>query len=215
MRAAARIRGLAPVTVAALQDRRGGEEVLVEGRISSRNPVRSASTEFVAYVTEWREITYDDEGRAEAGNWTLSGGLTPPLLLELPDGLLQIGNDDYDIEDGLVVEEREPGQSLDEVSTRYRGIRRGDAVIAVGGVTAGGEPPQITADFVARGTRLSYVARRRLAGLIFCGFSIVVAALGGTVPFWDRVSGLLSPRRSTMQPNRTGRRSVQDGEGDR
>jgi hypothetical protein len=171
-----------------------GEEVLVEGHVSSRNPVRSPSTGFVAYVLEWREITYDDEGRPDPGNWSVSERVTPPLLLELPDGLLQIENGDYDIEDAHVVDEREPGESVDEVDTRHKGIRRGDPVIAVGIVSAGVERPQVRADFVARGTRASYLARRRWGGGIFCAFSIVVAALGGAILFWDRVGRILARR---------------------
>ena len=73
IRAANRVRGLTPVTVAVLQDRPLGEKVLVEGRVSSRNPVRSPSTGFVAYVSEWRAISYDDEGRPEPGDWSVSG----------------------------------------------------------------------------------------------------------------------------------------------
>jgi hypothetical protein len=199
IRAANRVGGLTPVTVAVLQDRPLGEEVLVEGRVSSRNPVRSESTGFVAYVREWREITYDDEGRPDPGNWSVSERVTPPLLLELSDALLQIENDDYDIEDALVVDEREPGEGPDEFSTRIKGITSGDDVIAVGVVSARVERPQITADFIARGTRASYVARRRWGGAIFCAGSILVCALGATVLFWDRVGRLLSRLRSAVQ----------------
>lgn len=194
VRAANRVRGLSTVTVAVLEHARLGEEVLVEGHVSSRNPVRSPSTGFVAYVREWRQISYDDEGRPDPGSWSVSERVTPPLLLELSDGLLQIENADYDIEDADVVDKREPGQSVDEVDTRYRGVRSGDPVMAVGIVSARIERPQIRADFVAHGTRASYLARRRWGGAIFCAFSIVVAALGGGVLFWDRVGRLLSRR---------------------
>lgn len=191
IRAANRVRGLTPVTAVVLADTRPGQEVLVEGRVSSRNAVRSDSTGFVAYLLEWREITYD-EGRPDPGSWSVGERVTPPLLLELSDGILQVENEDYDIEDALVVDDREPGQSDDETHIRYKGVRSGDRVIAVGVMSASAERPQIKADFVARGTRASYVARRRRGGVVFCALSIVVAALGGTVLLWDRVGRPLS-----------------------
>lgn len=196
IRAANRVRGLSPVTVAALQHARPGEEVLVEGRVSDRNPVLSEPTGFVAYVREWREVTYNGEGRPDPGSWSVGERFTPPLLVELPDGLLQIGNNDYSIEDGHVFDEREPGESVDEFDTRLKGIRSGDTVTGVGIVSPGAEPPQIKADLVALGTRASYVARRRSGGVIFCAFSIVVAALGGAIMFYDRAGRLLSRWRS-------------------
>jgi hypothetical protein len=62
-------------------------------------------------------------------------------------------------------------------------------------VGAAAEPPQIKADFIARGTQESYVASQRSAGVIFFVISVVVAVVGGIFIFWDRVSGLLSRRR--------------------
>lgn len=183
LRAAGRARGLTPVTAVVLENTAPGEGVLVEGRVSARNPVRSHG--FVAYVQEWREI--DEEGDPES--WSTGAQVTPPLLLELPDGLVQVGNDHYELEDARIIEEEE---SFGKPSTtRYRGIAVADPVIAVGVASAGPELPQIDADFIARGNRAEYVARRRRAGAIFYGFSVVVAAVGGIVLFWDQVAALL------------------------
>jgi hypothetical protein len=193
IRAANRVKGLTPITVAALTDSQPGRQVLVEGHVSSRNPVQSEFLGFVAYIREEREIHTDDEGTPSPGSWSVSGRVTPPLLLELSDGLVQVENDDYDLENGRTIEE-EPF-SFDEYSdTRYQGIEIGDAVIAVGVVGADAEPPQIKADFIALGTQASYVASQRSAGVIFFVISVVVAVVGGIFIMWDRVSGLL-PRR--------------------
>lgn len=208
IRAANRVEGLTPVTVAVLEDSLPGSKVLVEGHVSSRNPVRSPFTGFVAYVREEREIYYDDEGNPDPGSWSVSGRVTPPLLLalspalssveaiaeglELSDGLVQIENSDYDLEDASTVEEESIGEDSD---TRYKGIEIGDPVIAVGVVSAGGERPQIKADFIARGTQASYIARRRSGGVIFCVGSVVIAAVGGLILMWDRVARLLPWRR--------------------
>ena len=211
IRAANRARGLSKTSVAVLERARLGEAVLVEGHVSDRNPVLLESTGFVAYSREWREVTYDDEGRPDPGSWSVVEHVTPPLLLELPDGLLRVENDDYDIEDAQVVDEREPGESADELDTRLKGIRSGDPVIAVGVASAGVERPQIRADFIARGTRADYIARRRSGGAIFFAFSIVVAALGAAILFWDHVRRLFSRGRTTAAKVETSPRS-QEGD---
>ena len=201
-RAANRVKGLTPVTVAALTDSQPGRQVLVEGHVSSRNPVQSQSLGFVAYIREEREIHTDDEGTPSPGSWSVSGRVTPPLLLELSDGLVQVENDDYDLENGRTIEEE--SSSFDRYSdTRYQGIEIGDAIIAVGVVGADTERLQIKADFIARGTQASYIAGQRSAGVIFFVISIVVAAVGGIFIMWDRVGGLL-PRqgqRSILRRN--------------
>jgi hypothetical protein len=187
IRAANKVRSLRPITAIGLEAARPGEEVLVEGRVSDRNPVRSHG--FVAHVREQRDI--DEDG--DADSWSLSARMTPPLLLELADGLVQIGNDDYQLEDAHAIEEEE---SFDQPSTtRYRGLAVDDPIIAVGVVVDGPELPQIEADFIARGTRAGYVARKRTGGVIFCASSIVVAAIGGLILFWDQVTRLLPWRR--------------------
>ena len=193
-RAANQVKGLTPVTVAALTDSQPGYEVLVEGHVSSRNPVQPLSPGFAAYIREEREIHTDDEGTPEPGSWFERQRVTPPLLLELSDGLVQIENDDYDLENGRTIED-EPSFFDRYSDTRYKGIEIGDAVIAVGVVGADAEPPQIKADFIARGTQASYIASQRSAGVIFFVISVVVAVVGGIFIFWDRVSGLLSRRR--------------------
>lgn len=179
IKAAGRVRGLTPVTVIRLEDIQPGTEVLIEARISSRNPVRSH--DFVAYVREWRTVDDDDD----TGSWSVSGRVTPPLLLvlstaeglELSDGLVQIENDDYELQDAHVVEEK---RGFGEPSTtRYKGLAVGDSVVAVGVLTSRTGDPRIEADFIARGTRESYIARRRSGGVIFCIGSVVVAAIGG------------------------------------
>lgn len=183
IRAANRVRKFNAVSAAALEASVAGQQILVEGTISDRNPVRSHG--FVAYVQESREV--DEDGNAES--WSVTARVTPPLLLELPDGLVQVGNEDYDVQDAHTIE----GEgSFDEPSTtRYRGLAVADPVLVVGAASAGPELPQIEADFVARGTREEYIARRSLAGTIFCAFSVVVAVAGGLILLWDRVAGLL------------------------
>jgi hypothetical protein len=188
-RAANRVEKLTPIPATILEDSEPGREVLVEGRISDRNPVISHS--FVAYIREEREIETDDEGTPEPGSWYETSRITPPLLLELSDGPVQIENSNYDLRNGRTVEEKSSGRYS---HTRYKGIESGGQIIAVGVVVEGAEYPQINAEFVAPGTRESYVSGQRIGGIIFCLFSVVVAAVGGILILWDQVIGLL-PRR--------------------
>jgi hypothetical protein len=195
IRAANRVKGLTPVTtVAALTDSQPGRQVLVEGYVSSHNPVQLESLGFVAYIREGREIHTDDKGTPAPGSWSVRERVTPPLLLELSDGLVQIENDDYDLENGRT-SEGETSFSGRYSDTRYKGIEVGDAVIAVGVVGEGAERPPIKADFIARGTQASYVASQRSGGIIFFVISVVVAVVGGIFLMWDRVIGLFSRQR--------------------
>jgi hypothetical protein len=166
-----RVENLTPATAALLEMTQPGEEVLIEGHISDRNPVHASG--FVAYMREERSVNEDNN----TGNWSVRERVTPPLLLELPGGWVRVENDDYDLVDGQTVEEQnEVGSPSDR---RYRGLKGDDPVIAVGVLVAHVEYPRIEADFIARGTRESYVARRHLGGNIFWAFSIVVAGVGG------------------------------------
>lgn len=160
-----RASGLTPVTAAALEDTRPGEDVLVEGRISSRNPVQSISYKgmqsdshgFVAYICESREV--DEKG--DARSWSVNARVTPLLLLDLPDGLVQVGNDDHELENPHTIEQE---KALDEPSTtRHRGIAVDDTVIVVGAASAGPELPQVDADFIAHGIRERYIPPAALA----------------------------------------------------
>lgn len=187
IRAVDKVEKLTPVAVAVLEDTQPDVEVLIEGRVSSQNPVQDQSTGFVAYLIERREIYYDDQGEPDPGSWSLSQRVTPPLLVELPDGLVQIANDDYDLDNARTVDQRSSGQSFDEYDTRYKGFQVGDSVVVVGLLQARGEIPQIEADFIARGTRESYVSRQRNAGIFLCVGSVVVAIIGAVVLFWDRI----------------------------
>jgi hypothetical protein len=158
---------------------------LIEGQISQRSPIKLEAHGFVAYAREGRAIV-DSKGTPSPGNWSVRERVTPPLLIELSGGRAAIANDDYDLENGKTIEA--PPSAFERYSdTRYVGIARGDAVIAVGVVTARGAQPEIKADFVARGTRESYAAGQRNAGVLFFAISVVVAIVGGIFLMRDEV----------------------------
>lgn len=71
-----------------------GAEVLVEGVIDARNPVRVRN--FVAYVREeYRNIDTTDNREV----WKEDERWTPPLLIQVADGVVQIANDAYRLEE--------------------------------------------------------------------------------------------------------------------
>jgi hypothetical protein len=190
--AASRVARFTPATLAELAASQPGQEVLVEGQVSRENPLPSPPYGFVAYLREEREIE-NDEGTPAPGSWSVRMQVTPPLLLNVSGSLVQIENDDYELVDAETIEE-EPG--LDRYSdTRYKGLKIGTPVIAVGVVVASREVPQIKAQFIARGTQASYIAQQRSGGLLFCVGSLLVAVLGGLVLLWGRVSWPLRWRR--------------------
>ena len=176
-REANRVEEMVSITATNLADVSVGGEVLVEGRISHRNPVQTR--DFVAYVTEEREV--DEDGDE---HWWELDRVTPPLLLELPDGIVQIENSTYGFRDT-----KPTAQSGD---IRYEGLAVGDRVIAVGVLVSRTEPPQITAEFIAPGTQASYVASQRNSVLLVRVVGIVFVALG----VGDVVRGLVGAWRS-------------------
>jgi hypothetical protein len=184
-----RVERLTPLPVAILEDSERGREVLVEGRVSSRNPAQYES--FVAYVREEREVETNDEGTPTAGSWEETRRVTPPLLLELSDGLVQIGNNDYNLGNARTVERR---SFLEDREIRYKGFEAHDQVIAVGSLFSTAEQPQINAEFIHRGTQASYVASNRQAATMGCVGGVVSAVVGGGLVLWGLATRLF-PRR--------------------
>lgn len=179
-RTANRVEGLAPVSrISDLGAISTGKPVLIEGRLSERNPIRLEDHGFVAYIREGRAIV-DAKGTPSPGNWSVRERVTPPLLIELSGGLAAITNDDYDLENGKTIEAK-PSAFERYGDTRYSGVARGDAVFAVGSVTARGAQPAIRADLIAVGTAASYAASQRSAGIIFLAVSVLVAVVGGVL----------------------------------
>lgn len=165
-------------------DRSGGnQEVIVEGVVSARNPARFR--DFVAYVREEYQGT-DEDGDAD---WREDERVTPPLLLELPDGLVEIMNDTYRMQS--------PPQRWQESNTlswnglsgegtkRYEGFAANQPVMALGRIVRGQEGQALEAEFLYGGDRAAYVARQRsdaamlpIFGLIFGGVGAIMALAG-------------------------------------
>lgn len=179
-REANRVEALVSITATNLEDVPVGGEALIEGHISHRNPIQTRG--FVAYITEGREV--DEDGDE---HWWELDRATPPLLLELPDGVVQIENSSYGF--------RDTRPTVRSGDVRYEGFAIGDPVIAVGVLASRTEPLQITADFIAPGTQASYVASQRNSVLLVRVVGVVFVALG----VGDMVRGLVGAWRSRLR----------------
>jgi hypothetical protein len=165
-RDAEQVEGLTPSSLASLRDGQLGQDVLVEGEISERN--RTQLDPFVAYVR--KELEIDSEGDEE---WVEVERMTPPLLLVLPDGLVQLENRDYDLRLTTTIERYG--------DTRYHGIEKETQVIAVGTLVSDDVPPRINAEFVAQGSREHYIATQRGSAQVFQGLGTILGAVGAVL----------------------------------
>ncbi len=169
-----RLNSLEPLPAVALADSAPGREVLAEGQISMQN--EAVRHGLVAYIYERHES--DTDGNRE---WKAYRFETPPLLIDLPDGRIQV-EQDYQLR-------RLPSSNTHrDGDERYRGLRNGDAVLVVGTLAPTLEIPRINAEFVAVGTRDAYIESQLNAaemmstiGWIFSGIGLVMLAIGGVL----------------------------------
>jgi hypothetical protein len=167
-----RLNSLEPLSAVALADSAPGREVLAEGQISIQNEVVRHG--LVAYIYERYES--DTDGNRE---WKAYRFETPPLLIDLPDGRIQV-EQDYNLQ-------RLPSSNTHrDGDERYRGLKNGDAVLVVGTLAPTLEIPRINAEFVAVGTRDAYIESQRNAaqmmstiGWVFSGIGLVILGVAG------------------------------------
>jgi hypothetical protein len=166
---------LEPLSAVVLADSAPGREVMAEGQVSIQNKVVRHG--LVAYVYEQYE--HDPEG--DDRGWRAYRRETPPLLIDLPDGRIQVEHD-YDLR-------RLPSSNTHRNGDeRYRGLKHGDAVLVVGTITPTLEIPRINAEFVAGGTRDAYIESQRNAaqmmriiGWVFSGIGVLALGIAGIV----------------------------------
>lgn len=182
--AAERAARLPAATVQDIERSAIGAEVLVEGVIDARNPTRVRS--FVAYVREeYRGIDTTDNREV----WKEDERWTPPLIIQVADGVVWMANDTYRIEEPPVQwqesDRLEWNGFSGEGTKRYRGFEVGNVVTVLGRVIDELEGRAIETEFVFGGTRDQYLAYQRttaaltpIAGLISGGIGIALI-LGG------------------------------------
>ncbi|MCS6841092.1 MAG: hypothetical protein NZ699_02550 [Roseiflexus sp.] len=179
---AERVAHLSPATARDVEQGVIGAEVLVEGVIDQRNP--TSVHDFVAYVRlEYRG--QDDEGEeigTEDERWT------PPLIIRVADGIVQIANDtDLPVLSPVRWRESDHPQWISGKGTKqYLGFRAGNPVMAIGRIVDGREGRAIEAEFVSGSRRNQYIAHQRETSLI----TIVVGLIAGGVGMAMILSGV-------------------------
>lgn len=137
----ARVRNLTPVSAAAVRAEHPGSPVLIEGIIGMENESRYRS--MVAY-----RRSSPMRGPDGQTLWIDDEHIAPSLLI-------MVNGDMVRVEEGYRLLHTQRGWQTKLY--HYAGFERGDAVLVAGTVTAHGT---IRADFVASGTRQSYLMRR-------------------------------------------------------
>lgn len=170
---AARIAVIEQVDGAALRGATLGREVLLEGHISSDQPI--VLRDFVAYIREERE-----RSQKEPKPWRTREIVAPPLHIETSTGAVQVVNEGYVL--APISGQSDPRTS--RIETRYRGIRPGEEVLVVGKTAPGG----VAAEFVSVGTRESYLQSRALSstlarwlGRLFLVLGTLMMAVGALI----------------------------------
>ncbi|PDV98502.1 hypothetical protein [Candidatus Chloroploca asiatica] len=171
----ARANSLAPVTAAEVRLAGSNRTVLVEGVLSTRNPVLVHN--FVAF-TRYEYLGEDDDG---SDQWDVVERITPPLLIEA-SGLVQLAAQPYRIT-GYHAYWQEPTLRSrtfsQEGSHRYEGLVPGEMVMTIGTVVRGNEGNEVAAEFVYPGSRDAYVLAQSRAArwLPVAGFSAGLTGL--------------------------------------
>lgn len=151
-----------PLSYVALEDGTPGRPALVEGRLSPRN--RTSPEGFVLY-TRSVPATNDDGERT----WREVERVYPPLLVELPGGVVRVVGD-YRLNGSTEREE--------SVAQRLEGLRPGAEVIAVGTLVQGQEEIELEAELLGVGTREAFIADNRAAARFFSIFGWLLVGGG-------------------------------------
>ncbi|NTW97681.1 MAG: hypothetical protein HGB28_03940 [Oscillochloris sp.] len=171
-----RVEAMAALDLAAFERGEPGSGALVEGVLSARNPARFR--DFVAYVRE----EYHGKDSDGDDDWREDERVTPPLLVDLGGGVVQVANGTYRItryhgqwDDGGVVYWN---GITGEGSKRYAGLVAGRPLLVIGTVQAGPEGNQIQADLVFAGSQAEYVAGQRDTARFLPFFGMIFGAVG-------------------------------------
>ncbi|MEI6777274.1 MAG: hypothetical protein WCK70_10255 [Chloroflexales bacterium] len=150
---------LSPLSAAAIGDAQPGSEALLEGSLSARNPLRFR--DFVAYIRE----EYRGSDSKKNAKWVEDQRVTPPLLVDVVGGSVQISNDTYRLAGPHARWEDAGGHYWNgftgEGSKRYAGLVMGRPVMVIGQIQPGTEGPEVRAELIFGGTRAEYIADRR------------------------------------------------------
>lgn len=179
-RGSAAVEALTPLSITELEQAQPGMPVAVEGRINLNVP-----TEYNVYAAYWLQKPRNNtsERRNSSDDWETDTVVTPPLLLDLPDGPVRVVNEDYNL--GSVSD----WQDIDSEAgpRRIGGLRVGDPVFAIATLRSNNDGVRLEASVVTRGTKASYLADQRIAWWI-CVSLGAVCGIAAIVLLWARMA---------------------------
>jgi len=188
--AAERAERLPVMTAGDIERSSVGTEMIVEGFIDPRNPTRFRN--FVAYIREeYRGLDANDNP-----DWKEDERWTPPLLIATEDGVVQIANDAYRLEEPPVKWQESDNLSWNgfsgEGTKRYAGFESGNLAMVIGRIVDGVEGRAIEAELMFGGTHAGYIAFQRttasispIIGLVLGGIGLLILP-GGVWLFFRR-----------------------------
>ncbi|MBD1930096.1 hypothetical protein H6F74_28315 [Trichocoleus sp. FACHB-90] len=142
------------VTATGFKNSVPGKLVAIEGHVSKHTPTQF--NQFVAYIRQQYEGTDDMEVL-----WSEDLRVTPPLVLALPDALIQIKNNSYNIERFPITWQEDSklirNSVTNEGTKRYLGFEVDSPVLAFGVVVQGVEGKALEAEWIYGGTSAEYI----------------------------------------------------------
>jgi hypothetical protein len=153
-----------------------GKLVAIEGHVSKHTPVQFG--QFVAYIRQQYEGTDDMEIL-----WSEDLRVTPPLVLALPDALIQIRNNNYNIEKFPITWQEDSKLTWNSVTNegtkRYRGFEVDSPVLAFGIVVQGVGGKALEAEWIYGGTSAEYIKGMRHEGrlMFWMGLSMLISGV--------------------------------------
>lgn len=167
----ATIQELSPLTMAQIEHQTVGATVLVEGRVSAKNPVQFA--DFVAYDQE-RPRETSSRSSTESDRWENDITIAPPLTIDLAEGSVRVTNPDYI----LSADGRWQEVDMPEGHRRIVGLRADDPVVVISTLQGNNDGVQLEASVVAAGTKASYLAGQRFGWWMTVGLGALSFVVG-------------------------------------
>ena len=175
------------VTATRLMDMSSDTSVAIEGRVSERNTSHNGLVVYTIF--QYRGYECDDEDSNDCEEvWLQTERVTPALWLDLPDGRVRIGNNDY-----WAFHEPKKWQTTENLiemeTLEYRGFPIGSPVFVLGKVSKT-DGVVLNADILFGGSRQDYLDSQTeeanvllLMGVVFGGFGLlfITIAIGTAI----------------------------------
>lgn len=164
----ATVNSLQPLSIAQLEQQQPGATVLVEAQISPKTP-----KEIDEYVAYWRQKPKVNTNKSSSSSeeWETEFTVTPPLVLDMPDGQVRVTNDSYSLGEVSGWERID----FPEGTRRIGGLRAGDPVVAFGTLRSNSDGVNLEANTVSYGTKQDYLASQRIFWWVAVGLGIMCA----------------------------------------